>query len=102
MEIGVIVIFGLNMANRTVKLDFLPTAAHDEYKLSPGGPGDGNLSSRYIELNGKLLSLDDGWKVPKLSDLRRPVNDLKLGPYEMAFWLYQGSPNVKNNICSES
>ena len=91
-----IVIFGLNLSNRTevVKLES-PRARIGEYKLSHS---DGSLNSREILLNGKLLHLEKGWKVPALS--YKGINDLKLGPYEMAFWTYDEA--TKTNVCADS
>ena len=81
-----IVVFGLNMANKTVEVP-LHVSAIEEFKLSPD---DGSLTSRKIRLNENVLNLDDGWKVPSLSGSVIKSGAPKLGPFEMAFWTFRG------------
>ena len=105
-----IVIFGLNLSNRTEVVELESRVRIREYKLSPSY---GNLSSRGTLLNGKSLYLENGWKVPALGG--KGINELKLGPYEMAFWTYNEAKYTNNemgvwtsdvakntNICSNS
>ena len=81
-----IVVFGLNMANKTVEVP-LHVSAIEEFKLSPD---DGSLTSRKIRLNENVLNLDDGWKVPSLSGSVIKSGAPKLGAFEMAFWTFRG------------
>ena len=82
-----IVVFGLNMANKTVEVP-LHVSAIEEFKLS--SPDDGSLTSRKIRLNENVLNLDDVWKVPSLSGSVIKSGAPKLGPFEMAFWTFRG------------
>ena len=101
-----IVIFGLNMSNKTeavrIKSEksredsfFYESSRIEEFRFSPN---NGSLNTRKMQLNGNLLSLEKGWKVPALGDLGRSVGEkLELEPYEMAFWTYKAED--RNRVC---
>ena len=90
-----IVLFGLNMSNRTETVKFENDIFKvTEYVLSPG---DGNISSRAIFMKmddppdfKKILKLEEGWRVPHLSGVKNggPITELSIGPFEMGFWTY--------------
>ncbi|XP_014468085.1 PREDICTED: uncharacterized protein LOC106741036 [Dinoponera quadriceps] len=102
-EKGALTIFGVNLMPRemTVGLkDFKIKTLH-KYILSPDMSATGNkMFAENVLLNGKLLGLMDGMKLPDLNpdiDTNPDGLRLKLAPGNIGFWVI---PNAKVKACT--
>ena len=96
---GSVVLFGLNLANKTASFHLPPELSRSRIEHYVVSPLNGDLRSRSLLLNGKLLGLINSQLPPLLPRVTSKMPQLALKAWQMAYWVF---PDVKAKACQTS
>ena len=83
---GSVVIYAINLnPNSSASINIDTAHEHDVMDVYVMTPGDGQLTSRYVLLNGNRLSMFDDHTLPQLRPQQVTVSDFRLPPLSYAF-----------------